>query len=192
MILKKASAKAVEYSCKNFHYAKTRPIVQIAYSVFNDNLEWCGCITFGGGASSFFGVKYNLKQGEYLELSRMALNGKQESTSKAMSIAIKLLKKHKPLVKLLISYADKAQNHYGIIYQACNWYFVDESESSGIEVFWKNKWRHSRISSKISKKEWAEIPKRKKKGKRKYLYPLTKNFRKYCELNKKEYPKKMR
>ena len=47
----------------------------------------------------------------------------------------KVNKKQIPLCKLLISYADFWQGHYGIIYQATNWYFVENIKSSGKEVF---------------------------------------------------------
>lgn len=190
MILKKASSKAVKFACLKFHYAKVVPVVRLAYSVFNNKNEWCGVITFGGGAGANMGMPYGLKQGQYLELTRMALNGKQESTSKAMAIAIRLVKKNNPTVKLLISYADKGQNHYGTIYQAANWIFVDESESSGEEVFYKGKWCHNRMSSTVSKEYYRSLPKRKKPGKRKYLYPLTNEMKKLCNKLKKPYPKK--
>lgn len=191
MILKKASSKAIKYACLKFHYAKVLPVVRIAYSVFNNKNEWCGVITFGGGAGAFMGMPYGLNQGQYLELTRMALNGKQESTSKAMAIAIKLIKKQSPTVKLLISYADKGQGHYGTIYQACNWVFVEESESSGEEVFYKGKWCHNRTpSSVLSKEAFRKLAKRKKPGKRKYVYPLNKDMELLTSKIKKPYPKK--
>lgn len=190
MILKKASTKAVKYACKYFHYSKVSPLVRVAYSVFNKNDDWCGVITFGGGAGANMGKPYRLNQGQYLELTRMALNGKQESTSKSMAIAIRLIKKQNPTVQLLISYADKGQNHYGTIYQACNWVFVGDSDSSGEEVFYKGKWCHNRMSSTVSKDFYRSLPKRKKSGKRKYLYPLTKDMKNLCETIKKPYPKK--
>ena len=186
-----ASHKAIKYACLNFHYAKVVPLTSIGFNVYNNNNEWCGCITFGGGASYKLGMSYGLVAGQFLELTRMALNGKQESTSKAMSIAIKLIKKKKPLVKLLFSYADKGQNHKGIIYQATNWYLVDESESSGEEVFYKGKWVHNRTpSAKLSIENYRKLNKRKKSGKYKYIYPLTKELKDRCLELKKPYPKK--
>lgn len=189
MILKKASAKAIKYACLKFHYAKVLPVVTIAYSVFNDKDEWCGVITFGGGASANMGKPYKLNHGQYLELTRMALNGKQESTSKAMAIAIKLIKKQCPSVQLLISYADKGQKHIGTIYQATNWYFVDESESSGNEVYYKGKWVHDRGPNTLPKSIREKLTYRKKPGKYKYIYPLNKKLLPLCQELKKEYPK---
>ena len=189
MRLEKASYKAVKYACLKFHYAKTVPVTNISYSVFNNKNEWCGVICYGLGANYHLGHKYGLVSGQFLELTRMALNGKQESTSKAMAISIKLLKKHKPLVKVLISYADKGQKHLGIIYQATNWIFTEESDTSGIEVFYKGRWTHDRIQSSISKQIWKTLSKRKKSGKYKYIYPLTKELKDRCLELKKPYPK---
>ena len=191
MRLEKASAKAIKYACLKFHYSKVCPAHAFGYSLFNNKEEWCGVILFGGGAGAFMGSPFGLRFGQYLELNRMALNGKQESTSKAMSIAMKLVKKHNPTAKLLISYADKGQDHYGTIYQATNWYFVDETKSSGEEVFYKGKWSHNRTpSSKLSKEEYRKLPKRKKSGKYKYIYPLDNSMKPMCLKMKKPYPKK--
>ena len=190
MRLEIASSKAIKYACLNFHYAKVCPVVGIAFSVFNDKEEWCGVITFGYGASANMGKPYKLNHGQYLELTRMALNSKQESTSKAMSIAMRLIKKLCPTVKLLISYADKGQNHKGIIYQATNWYLVDESESSGFEVWYKGKWVHDRGPNTLPKEQRKKLTYRKKSGKYKYVYPIDKALVDMCKKLSKPYPKK--
>ena len=191
MRLEIASKKAIEFACINFHYSKLCPPMSFGYSVFNDKNEWCGVILFGGGAGAFMGKPFGLFYGQYLELTRMALNGKQESTSKAMSIAIKLIKKAKPTVKLLISYADKGKDHIGTIYQATNWYFVEDINSSGIEVFYKGIWSHTRsLSVTLPKQEFNKLDKRKKSGKYKYIYPLHNSVLPLCNKLKKDYPKK--
>lgn len=191
MRLEKASKKAILYACLNFHYSKVCPAQSLGYSVFNNKNEWCGVILFGGGAGAYMGRPFGLFYGQYLELTRMALNGKQESTSKAMSIAIKLIKKSNPTIKLLISYADKGQDHIGTIYQATNWYFVEDIKSSGEEVFYKGRWSHNRTpSSKLSNEEYRKLKKRKKPGKYKYIYPLDNSMLTLCNKLKKDYPKK--
>ena len=192
MRLEKASKKAILYACTNFHYSKVCPAQSYGYSVFNNNNEWCGVIIFGGGAGAYMGRPFGLFYGQYLELTRMALNGKQESTSKAMSIAIKLVKKSNPTIKLLISYADKGQDHIGTIYQATNWYFVEDIKSSGEEVFYKGRWSHNRTpSSKLSNLEYKKLLKRKKSGKYKYIFPLHNSMLDLCNKLKKKYPKKL-
>lgn len=189
MRLEIASNTAVKYACINFHYAKVCPVVGIGFSVFNGKNEWCGVITFGYGASANMGKPYKLLHGQYLELTRMALNGKQESTSQAMAIAMKLIKKNCKTVKLLISYADKGQDHKGIIYQATNWFFVDESISSGNEVWYKGKWVHDRVPNALPKEKRDKLTYRKKSGKYKYIYPLDKSLLPLCKSLAKAYPK---
>jgi hypothetical protein len=188
MRLEIASNKAVKYACLNFHYAKVIPTYTIAFSVFNAKHEWCGCVLFGGGASVNMPKKLGLNSGQYLELNRMALNGKQESTSKVLSTAIRLVAKKSPTCKLLFSYADKGQNHFGTIYQATNWYYIEDIESSGTEYYFKGEWRHDR-----GRYGWGvdfkQLPKRKKAGKHKYVYPLDKNLIPLCKSLSKPYPK---
>ena len=195
MILKRASKKAVVYAPKNFHYSKKTPaLTGTAYSVFNNNNEWCGCIIYGSGGNPYLGKKYGLNGGEVFELTRMALNGKQESTSKALSISLKLIKKDCPTLKMIVSYADKGQRHKGVIYQATNWIFVEESISSSTEFYWKGKWIHSRSMGQIARKynyNLKSIKSRKASGKYKYLYPLNKKIRKELQKVSKPYPKKL-
>jgi hypothetical protein len=187
MKLEIASSKAIKYACLNFHYAKAVPTYSIGYSVFENNI-WCGVVLFGGGASVNMPAKFNLRNGQYLELNRMALNGKQSSTSKVLSIAIKLIKKECPTVRMLFSYADKGQEHKGIIYQATNWYYIENIQSSGTEYLLNGIWKHDR-----GRYNWGvdfkKLPKRKKAGKHKYIYPLDKTLLPLCRSLSKPYPK---
>jgi hypothetical protein len=187
MKLEIASNKAIKYACLNFHYAKAVPTYSIGYSVFENN-NWCGVVLFGGGASVNMPKKFNLRNGQYLELNRMALNGKQSSTSKVLSIAIKLIKKECPMVRMLFSYADKGQEHKGIIYQATNWYYIENIESSGTEYLLNGIWKHDR-----GRYNWGvdfkKLTKRKKAGKHKYIYPLNKTLIPLCKSLSKPYPK---
>ena len=205
MKLVKASYKAIKYACLNFHYAKRVPGNGIGYSVFNDKNEWCGVIVYGYGVNYCIGNQYNLKQGEVVELTRVALNGKQETTSKALAMSLKLIKKDIPLCKLVVSYADLDQNHIGTIYQATNWYFVGiskENKNSGHFLI-NGKIVHSRTVGGILKRRGlpTTIENIKKiyktddvkpyftKGKIKYLYPLCNETRQLCEKLKKDYIK---
>ena len=205
MRLEIASYKAIKYACMKFHYAKAVPVNTFGYSVFNDNKEWCGVILYGTGANNNIATQYNLKQGNVIELVRMALNGKQEKTSKALSLSLKLIKKDLPLCKLIISYADKDQNHNGIIYQATNWYYVGQSMVNKKDASYiiNGKRIHGKtISDKCkryglvkntnnAKKVYKakEVIEYVTKGKIKYIYPLDKNLVSLCKSLSKPYPK---
>ena len=190
MRLEIASYKAIKYACMKFHYAKSVPTYSIGYSVFENN-KWCGVVLFGGGASVNMPYKFNLTNGQYLELNRMALNSNQSSTSKVLSIAIKLVKKECPTVKMLFSYADKGQSHRGVIYQATNWIYIEDIASSGTEYLLNGIWKHDR-----GRYNWGvdfkKLPKRKKSGKHKYIYPLDKSLIPLCQSLAKPYPKQAR
>lgn len=208
MRLEIASHKAVKYACLNFHYAKSLPVNTFGYSVFNDKNEWCGVVLYGTGANNNLATQYSLKQGNVLELVRMALNGKQESTSKALALSLRLLKKAMPLCKLLISYADKDQNHNGIIYQATNWIYTRTSMENTTDSSWivNNKRYHGRIISDwvknkgglngLTRKEFIykyydkNATEYVTKGKIKYIYPLDKSLIPLCKSLSKPYPKK--
>ena len=192
MKLTKANSKAIKYACKNFHYSQSVPTVQYAYNVYNDKDEWCGVILFGGGANNNLAKSFNLRNGEVLELERVALNGKQEQTSKAVSIALRLLHKENPIVKLVVSYADHRQKHLGIIYQATNWIYLGMIKTSDFQYFYNDKWTHERtINSKSNKEELkATLQKRQNSNKFKYVYCFDKELKEKYNAIKKKYPNK--
>lgn len=142
-----ASRKAIAYSAMNFHYAKKIPNVSVPYSIYEDG-EWCGTVLFGPGNAPNAVKRYGIYSGEYLELLRVALNGKQKTTSQVVAACIRQLKKDEPLVRMLISYADSNQGHVGTIYQAMNWIYVGRySSSAGIQI--NGKLYHRRTVSSL-------------------------------------------
>ena len=188
MRLEKASYKAIKYACLNFHYAKTIPINTFGYLVFNKNNDWCGVALFGTGASPQIGKQYNLKQGQVIEFVRMALNGKQSKTSEVLGMAIRLIKKDLPLVKIIVSYADQEQGHNGIIYQATNWYYLGEVKSPPIIEGKHNKSMGGSIGAArkiLGREPIVYFP----KPKHKYIYPLDKTLIPLCKSLSKPYPK---
>jgi len=207
MRLEIASSKAIRYACMKFHYANSVPVNTFGYSVFNDENEWCGVILYGTGANNNIGKAYCLSQGEVIELVRMALNGKHKSTSKALAISMRLIKKDVQLARLLISYADIDQEHYGTIYQATNWIYVGTSMLNATDSSWVvngNRYHGRIISDWVKKKGGLNGMSRKEflqtyydsnayeyitKGKRKYIYPLDKSLVPLCQSLAKPYPK---
>lgn len=195
MRLEKASHKAIVYSCMNFHYAKAVPNVGHAYSVFNNKNEWCGTICYGMGASNNIGSPFGLLQGQIIELVRMALNGKQESTTKAMALSLKLIKKDAPNVKMIVSYADSEKGHIGTIYQATNWYYIGFSTDTNLIINGKREHRRtlgSRFgtsSSEILRKKGYKVDIYRTKPKWKYIYPIDKTLVPLCKSLAKPYPK---
>lgn len=192
MRLTKANTKAIKKACTEFHYAKSVPTIQYAYNVYNSNDEWCGVIVFGGGANNNLAKSFNVSNGEVLELERVALNGKQECTSQAVAIALRLLHKENPIVKMVVSYADHRQNHLGTIYKATNWLYLGKTITSDFQYFYNGKWTHERtINSKKNRDELKRtLPKRKNSNKFKYLYVFDKKTRNEYKKSSLKYPTK--
>lgn len=199
MRLSLATIEAVRYSCVNFHYAKSVPVKSIAFNVFNNKEEWCGTIVYGLGANAQIAEPYNKWQGQVIELVRVALNGKQEKTSQAVGISLRLLKKYCPMVDLVVSYADIDQNHKGIIYKATNFiYEGKKTEGAKTSYTIKGKRMHNRsIQSKGWKanllwlREHIDISAKENitKGKHKYLYCFDEKLKERLKLIQQEFPK---
>ena len=199
MKLEVATYKATKYAVMNYHYSRTMPPCGCSFSVFNDAGEWCGVIIYSKGASNRIAMPYGLVQGQVVELVRVALNGEQESTSKAISISLKLLKKLNPLVKLVVSYADTGQNHAGIIYQATNWTYTGISKGSNKTFIHKQTGRkyHNRNISNSGFKDnnTKKCPKASDciavngTDKHKYVFPIDKALNELCKSLSKPYPK---
>jgi len=106
----------------NIHYAKRIPSISYAYGLF-DNDDLIGVCTFGSPASPYLckGLLGEKNKKLVIELNRLCLlyNRKNEA-SFLVSKSIKLL----PKPKAIVSYADSAMGHIGIIYQASNFIFT--------------------------------------------------------------------
>lgn len=185
MRVTRANSKAIQYACKYFHYAKSVPAVQWGYNVYNDNDEWCGVILYGVGANNNLPKNFNLNAGEVLELERVALNGKQEQTSKAVAMTLKQLHRDNPLIQIIVSYSDHRQKHIGTIYQATNWIYLGITKTTDTQYFYNGKWTHERtINGKSDRDELkAKLPKRENSNKFKYIFVFDKKLRKqYLKL----------
>ena len=81
-------------------------------------------------------VKEPINKEEYLELNRfcMADSEGKNAESQAISLGIKWIKKYRPDIKLLVSYAGRKEGNYGYIYQATNWEYLGYFISNG---FWE-------------------------------------------------------
>jgi len=198
--LKRATPEAVRYACLNFHYAKAIPSAYYAYNVYNEQNEWCGVIIYGGGATPNISKPFGMAQGETLELVRVALNGKQPCTSECVSASLRQLHKDAPQIKLIVSFADIDQNHYGTIYQATNWIYLGDMNVgergsfivNGKKMHPKSVYSHGWVQSVDWLKEHVDpnTQEIKTKGKRKYIFVFDKKLRKEWQKKSLPYPKK--
>ena len=108
----------------NVHYARRMPSVSYAFGLYRDNVYGLqGICTFGSPASPWLckGVCGEEHKSKVLELNRVVLvNNRPNEASLLVARSIALL----PKPKILVSYADVAQNHIGYVYQATNWLYT--------------------------------------------------------------------
>ena len=195
------SYKAAEYAVKHWHYSRTMPSCKTVKIGVWENGKFIGAVIFNLGACQYIGRPYGLKMTEVCELVRVALDKHQSPVTKIISISLKMLKRHCPGTRLVVSYADSNEGHVGAIYQAGNWKYVGEHAfERGILLFGQLKHRRT-IGSRYGKCGIAWLrkhidPKAKVVMggcKYKYLMPLDKEMRdKLSQLPDKPYPKKSR
>jgi len=192
-----ATHAAAKHACENWHYSGCLPMGKLVKVGAWEDRKFIGVVIFGRGATPNLGKPYGLDQTECVELVRIALRDHATPVSKIAAIAIRMLKKSNPKVRLIVSFADRSQGHHGGIYQAGNWVYSGVGASSR---FWlvNGQVTHPRTvierggsnslegAKKIDPKaEAVQVP-----GKHRYLMPMDKQMRKRVQSMSKPYPKR--
>lgn len=197
MIVFRVPSKVCHDLILNVHYARRIPSISYAYGLF-DKGELIGCVTFGSPASPSLvkGVCGEEYKKNVIELNRLVLKyNRKNEASFLVSRALKLL----PRPKIVVSYADTAQNHLGVVYQACNFFFtgttkprtdIDTGEKhsrhyEGIKDYSKRKNRSAKHRYIIFVGGSIEV-KRMKKSLKYEISPYPKNTRNGAYANKEE------
>jgi hypothetical protein len=200
LYLNTCSFSAADYACKHWHYSRSvQRGKHYKIGVWEKGV-FKGVVIFSLGSSSSFNKKYDIEKNEICELSRVALKEHENTVTKILKIAIKILKTNNPKLKLIISFSDLDQNHQGVIYQAGNWVYTGQTARAYSYLAPNNRIYHSRSISEAGfniqfgeyKKVFkpSECKKIKQKGKHRYLYILDNKIKDNVLKYKKEYPKK--
>lgn len=194
--------KAAKYAVENWHYSKSLPTPPIVRVGVWESGKFIGCVLFSRGAAQHIGKAYNLPQTNICELTRVALSLHIAPVSRIVALAIKMLKKHCPELRLIVSYADPLQGHAGGIYQAGNWIYEGKRESTVEFLAPDGKRWHGRMISPTGRKRvygqtravWKpeDCKKIVCEGKHKYLMPLDDEMRKQIAPLAKPYPKRLK
>jgi len=120
--LKVIPSKIANVFIKRWHYSgKVVNNSQLHFGAFLNNVLH-GVMSFGCSLDKrkIMGLVKDTGWNEFLELNRMAFDNilPRNSESRCISIAMKLLKKHAPQIKWVVSFADGTQCGDGTIYRA--------------------------------------------------------------------------
>ena len=132
------------------HYAKRKPSISYMFGLFDKDSyeenrliqipELIGICSFGMSANNMLSLLAGEKNKNLvIELNRLVLkHNRKNEASYLVSQSLKQL----PKPKIVVSYADTAQNHLGIVYQACNFLFTGTTKQR-TEMF-AGEGKHSR------------------------------------------------
>ena len=186
------SYEAAKFAVERWHYSASMPNgKRVAFGVWEGG-DFTGAIVFGSGANRNIGSPYNLALDEICELTRIALRRHVWPVTRMGAIALKLLSKENPGLRMVVSYADPARGHHGGIYQGMNWLFVGRTTGTEMiktpsgAVLHKKTFnsRYGHNSAKMDGYERVQGPE-----KLKYLYPLDDAMRRRVKPLSKPYPK---
>jgi len=108
------------------HYSGRKPSISYSFGYYEEDVLKAVC-TFGKPASNSLCVGVCGKQysSSVYELNRLCVNDGLPKNTLSFFVS-KVLKKLPSLI--IVSYADKGQNHNGYIYQATNWIYTGASK----------------------------------------------------------------
>lgn len=188
LLVAPCSHDAAKFAVLNWHYSASMPIAKLVKFGAWENDKFIGAIIFGRGANKNLGKEFNLAQTEVCELVRIALTTHESPVSKIASLALKLVKKQSPGLRLVVSYADPAQDHVGLIYQAMNWLYVGKTDNGHL-YYHKGQWVHKRSAHSFYGSTKG-LKKKQTSAKHKYLYPFDRTMRRQIEPLVQPYPKR--
>lgn len=162
---------------------------------------YIGCVIFSRGATPLIGSPYGLTQTEVCELTRVALKAHITPVSKIIAIALRMLRKAAPGLRLVVSYAAGEQGHHGGIYQAGGWLYEGPMDTHCFIVHGKPvhaKTIHSRYGAGSQRVAWLRAnldPNAEKVTgliRHKYLMPLDDRMRAQIAPLSKPFPKRVK
>lgn len=187
------SHAAAKYAVEKWHYSGSLPVGKLVKVGAWEDGKYIGCVLFAYGANNNIGKPFGVKQTEVCELVRVALTSHATPVTRITAIALRMLIKLCPGIRLVVSYADTREGHIGGIYQAGNWVFVGTSPGA-TEYLFDGKWCHSMQiqtfvrGGKLTGRKGLKT--RQAGAKHKYLMPLDDEMRKRVEPLRRPYPKR--
>ncbi len=161
--------------------------------------NFIGCVIFGCGASNALGRPYGLGLFEVCELVRVALRSHRTPVTRIVGVAVRMLQKLSPSLRLVVSYADPAYGHVGGIYQAGNWLYTGKTAPSKVYFDARGGRHHNRNVKARSYRDRSGVVNHARslmvrcdelEGKHRYLMPLDAEMRAKLLPLAKPYPKR--
>tara|TARA_R100001440_G_scaffold54329_1_gene74116 strand:- start:40 stop:720 length:681 start_codon:yes stop_codon:yes gene_type:complete len=172
------------------HYAKRIPTISYSFGLYLNN-ELVGIVTYGCPPSQPLckGIAGDDYEKSVLELNRLVLkNNIKNEASFLIGNSFKML----PKPKIIVSYADRSQNHSGYVYQATNFIYTGLSNKI-TEWRMKNTNKHNKtVCEQYTLEERKNNPDKfytiDRPRKHRYIYIVANKKHKKQILKKLKYP----
>lgn len=196
------SHQAAKYACGRWYSRPEMPVGKLAKIGVWEDGAFIGALIFGCGTGGVQKIGEGLGCGKFgtAELSRIALASHRSSVSRIISIALRILRKAQPGLRLIVIYADPSAGHHGGVYQAGGWIYTGKSskdfmyrDRDGVEHHSRNvsgsgfKKFYGKTTEVVKSGDCAKIP---LEPKHRYLMPLDDEMRSRVELLRETYPKR--
>jgi hypothetical protein len=136
LVVRLINSKTSHEFVRKHHYSgKTKSNSNVHFGVYlQGRLE--GVLQFGpsNDKQKMIGLVRDTKWDEFIELNRMAFTDAlpRNSESRALSVCFRILRKHAPHLKWIISFADATQCGDGTIYRASGFVLTSIKENDGL------------------------------------------------------------
>lgn len=137
---------AAEYACLRWHYSRAVPTGKAVRVGVWERGAFIGVVMFGRGGNNHLAGRFGLDQTEACELTRIALTDHETPVSRIGAIAVRMLRRQSPGLRLVVSYADPAEGHHGGVYQAMNWIYTGRSTPQR-ELLVEGRFMHKRSAT---------------------------------------------
>ena len=195
------SHEAAKYAVERWYSRPDMPVGKLAkIGVWEDGI-FIGALIFGCGTGGVQKIGEKLGAGKFgtAELSRIAMGKHSASVSRIIRIALMLLTRAQPGLRLIVTYADPSAGHHGGVYQAGGWIYCGKSskdfmyrDAAGVEHHSRQasasgtKMSRGKLTHVIKTGDCVKIP---LEPKHRYLMPLDADMRAKVELLRQPNPK---
>lgn len=185
--------KAAKLAVERWHYSRAMPACKLVKIGVWEEGRFIGAVIFGVGACPTMVKRFGLKPEQGCELVRVALRGHVAPVSQIVAIALRMLRKQCPGLKLVVSYADPAHGHHGGIYQAGNWIYTGQTDPDR-SYWYRGRLVHCRTLTSAKARgvpiDWSKIRTVETPPKHRYVMPLDRTVAMQIANLARPYPNK--
>lgn len=194
------SHRVAAYACTHWHYLPNLPVPPIVKIGVWESERFIGVVIFSHGSANI-GSPFGLDMTEAAEMSRVALREHAAPVTRIVKVSVALLRRTSPGLRVLVSFADPAQDHHGGIYQGGNWIYLGQMPPTRGYIGPKGELIHNRMVSAtgltrvygVTRAVFRpdQLRSRELPGKHKYVYPLDRAMRAQLTPLAQPYPKRV-